>query len=463
MIDRERTRSALASPAISALAAAVLFRLATSSFVTPPMVQDALAYTRSAQRLVARHLFAYSTAWPTAAHVAPNAIVTPGYLVFLAPFYALFGSAQSDATIRLVQPFVIGAQSLLAIATVFLVSLIGHRLGGRPSALLTGLLAAAYLPFGWAASVSLSESLGAFLVALDLLLALRFVEADVTRRTWRDAAVFGIASAALVMVRPVFALWPAAPFVYLVLRRLEPPRRLAVLAASALLGMALLIAPWTARNALVLHRLVPLRTSASAPLLDSLGGSRLAPDERSLWDRAMREQKDPAAAVAASRIRARLRSDASGFVLERVEWTLRAFSTPWIAVYDVFWEERFQRQTDRVDLSPDFSGAPTLALASLAGVSKYYHLGLSAMAAFGLLFVRRRPSVAVVASLPVYVLASMFTVLPQTRYAFPAAPALIVMASVGAAGVIPRVRVAVRARRVPVSSASEHGGSERTV
>ena len=91
-----------------------------------------------------------------------------------------------------------------------LVALTGHRLGGRPLGLVAGLLAALYLPFAWAASVALSDLTGAFLMALQVLLAVRVTSRDDPPAAGWYVAL-GLTSAALGLVRPVYALWGLVP------------------------------------------------------------------------------------------------------------------------------------------------------------------------------------------------------------------------------------------------------------
>ena len=246
-------------PVIASVGVALLlFAVVSSAFPRLPIIHDAYGYTMSAQRLAYHRYFAFSTELP-ATRVEPNAFTTPGYVVALAACYALGADASTEGVpaAQVMHPWVVFGQLLLVLGLVAAVCSSGYVLGRRGLAYVSGLLAAVYLPFGWSATVALSEVLGAFLVAVQMLLALLIADRK-NRRTWPLLAGFGAVSAALALVRPALVLWAIAPFIYLAIRRFEPWPRLLRSAAIAAVAFVLVMSPWWVRNVVTLDRFVAL-------------------------------------------------------------------------------------------------------------------------------------------------------------------------------------------------------------
>ena len=306
-------------------------------------------------------------------------------------------------------------------------------LGGRRLGYFAGVLAALYLPFAWSATVVLSECLGAFLAALQLLLALEMT-ARSTKRTWWLFAAFGVASAALALVKPAFVLWTIAPIVYLFARRFEPPRRLLLLTGVALAGFGLLMVPWWTRNAVTLHQFIPLSTGAGNPMLVSSGGVELSPQERAVAAIAKGRGRDPEVSAAVFRMSRQFSADPAQFVVVRARVAGIAASKPWIAPLDVMWEENFHPDVARVDFGMPFPKQPTAALESSWSLAHYYQWFLLATAVASVAFFRRSPRLILVATLPLYVIAVHYLNLFLDRYFFPAMPSVIVLAAAAAYG-----------------------------
>jgi len=236
----------------------MLFAFFSALYPTPPILRDALGYTMTAQRVISLRMFSFGTQPPGPADT-PNALVTPGYPLFLSALYQFSPSRSTDATATAlaVQPSVRGVQFLIALVVVAAVAGCGLTIGGRKLAYLAGLAAALYPPFAWSTTVALSECLAAALCALQLLLAL-----VVTRPGQRPGAALlvglGVVSAAFALVRPVSALWILIPIGYASIVGRDRLRDVGRFAALALAGFALLMVPWWSRNAIVLDAFVPL-------------------------------------------------------------------------------------------------------------------------------------------------------------------------------------------------------------
>jgi 4-amino-4-deoxy-L-arabinose transferase-like glycosyltransferase len=382
--------------------ALVVFGIAVTRYALPSMVHDAYAYTMAALRLVRDGYYALAGGELPGTRVPLDARVTPGYILFLSAFYGLLGrSGDPIGTVRAVQPMIVGAQFVLALGTVAFLTLCGRELGGRRLGLVTGLLGAVYLPFAWASTVALSESLAGPLIAAQLWWALRLTRRE-ARRSVAGLLGFGAYSAAIVMVRPSMVLWALVPLVYVVVTRLESPKRLAMLAGVAVLGFVLVFAPWWVRNVRALDTFVPIRSDlvrGAGGQLESIG-------------------TDPPPALSGA---------------ERLRRAFLVMTTPWSAPDDAAWENAFHYDKARVD----FGRFPTTVHSGLVPwirLMRYYQFFLLAAAAAALLFVRRSPRLLLAATVPLYAVGIHAAVQVTPRYAFLGMPALIVLAGAGAYG-----------------------------
>lgn len=176
---------------------------------------------------------------------SPSAFRPPGYPLFLAGVYEVFGVSRYTVAR--------GVSALLGVAFVLLVYLLVARVFDRRLALWSAGIAAVAPVFVWLNGSLLSESLFlpvAFAAALCIAL---FRE----RERWWLAALAGvlIGVAASTRTNGITLLLPAA----LGLARGPGLRKLAG-PAIALVCTALVLVPWTVRNASVFDRFLPLGT-----------------------------------------------------------------------------------------------------------------------------------------------------------------------------------------------------------
>jgi hypothetical protein len=122
-VDRQRTLSVLAC-SIVLLALALRIAVALAAGVPAPemLIYDEANYHEAAERLIVRGYFAYGSG-PIGE--SPNAYTVPGYILFLTAIYAVRGyGAEGIQTVWLIQ-------AMIGSATVWLVFVIGRRVGGQ--------------------------------------------------------------------------------------------------------------------------------------------------------------------------------------------------------------------------------------------------------------------------------------------------------------------------------------------
>jgi hypothetical protein len=150
-----------------------------------------------------------------------------------------------------------------ALAAPLLAALSARLFRRRGVAIATGIAAALHPAFVFIASDVQSEA-----IFLPLLLSAGgFLLAAADRPSTILAAGSGVLLAGAALARPsALALSPllAAPL----LDRRWPPRARAHLAAGAILGFALTLAPWTVRNFLRFHELIPVSDEGGCAFFD---------------------------------------------------------------------------------------------------------------------------------------------------------------------------------------------------
>lgn len=230
----------LAAVLLSLAATGLAFQYAYLLRAYTELTPDEGNYLATARRLLSDHVFSF---WGS----GPDAYVSPGYPMFLAACFAVFGSGERGvAAVRVLQ-------CLLSGGTVVLTFLLGRALTKRNAA---GLIAAALVCCNCGFSIYprmlLTESLYFFLMPLSFLL---FAQAEEKDAPVRFAAA-GLAFGAAVMVRSLVV--SALPF--LLLPRLLRRRRDRSCSLRPvwlfLAGFLLPCLPWWIRNLVTLHRLV---------------------------------------------------------------------------------------------------------------------------------------------------------------------------------------------------------------
>jgi 4-amino-4-deoxy-L-arabinose transferase-like glycosyltransferase len=223
------------------LAVRVIYVLLTRHY---RLAGDAVEYDAEGQLIAHGHLF-----WTAAPYgiLHAGAWKAPGYPAWVGFWYAILG--HHPVAVRLLQ-------ALLGALTIALSWLLARRLFGPRLAVVAAFVVALY-PLAWQYEELLySESLATPLTLVALLL---IFTRPPSRRT---AILFGLAIGVLMLIRPsaeflvlgaLVAWWVLAGW-----------RSGIGLTALSLLIAVLVIAPWTVRNAIVLHGFVPISLQDAA-------------------------------------------------------------------------------------------------------------------------------------------------------------------------------------------------------
>jgi 4-amino-4-deoxy-L-arabinose transferase-like glycosyltransferase len=233
---------------------------------------DTVFYLTSAQSLARDFTFRdnfgrHSAHWP------------PGYPLAVSAVFATFGT------------HLIAAKALnvaISAATVVLTYVVGARAFGVRAGMLAALLLALAPGHVYFSTLVMTEVLFAFgfLVVVALLI---WWTIDAERAGWVQLLVLGAATGCLTLVR-VEAMF--LPFAFALLWKLALTGWRPVLRYSAILalGFVLALTPWTVRNALRFHELLPLRDNSQGALANALDRGYLdRPDRFSTPARPLRD------------------------------------------------------------------------------------------------------------------------------------------------------------------------------
>jgi 4-amino-4-deoxy-L-arabinose transferase-like glycosyltransferase len=182
----------------------------------------------------------------------PSAFRPPAYPYLLGGVYALFGS-------KVVIGRLLGA--LLGVIAVALLAYLGRAIGGERVGLISGAIGAVFLPLATLNETLLSESL---FLPLELGLMLCLLTHWRSPRA-RTALLAGALCAAAALTRAVAELWVITVVLALVLAPVARSLRLRSL-AIAVAAFAIVLAPWTIRNAEALHAFIPISTEGGLTL-----------------------------------------------------------------------------------------------------------------------------------------------------------------------------------------------------
>jgi len=218
-----------------AAAAGLLLRLAFGLvyWVGEPLTRDEREYLSLARSLAAGHGFTYDESL-RAGPVEPFARA-PGYPVFL----ALVGGGRTETSD--VPLAVKIAQAIIGAGGVLFVGALSGRLAGSRGATAAAWIAACYPPLVAISARAFSEALYWPLGLAAAWLISSAAATSGSRAAW-TAAVGGIVTGGCTLVRPAMIVFVALGAIWLLWRRW--PRR----AVMFLLGVALIVAPWTVRN-----------------------------------------------------------------------------------------------------------------------------------------------------------------------------------------------------------------------
>jgi len=191
---------------------------------------------------------------PFGVPTGPTALIAPGYPVFIAAVFLIFGTDTFASAIA-----IIVLQIFIGLLTIWLIMGIARHILDNRTAILAGAFLALSLPLLWVPAIFWETSLSACALPVIILLALRCSRTP-TLASW---LLLGSASAIAALINP--ALLPSL----LAIMAWAAWQTRHVARAAPLLGLfalILLFSPWPIRNALRFHAFVPLRTTAGFEL-----------------------------------------------------------------------------------------------------------------------------------------------------------------------------------------------------
>ena len=316
----------------------------------------------------------------------PTAFWPPGYPLLLAAAYGLFGESVVVAELLNV---------VLGTATGGLVYLIGRRTLGQGPALVGAGIVAAFPSLVFFTAVTLSEVTFTFLVLLAVYLLI--VEAQSGRR--RDlrlllaaGLVLGYAS----LVRGQAMLLPLALLPFW-LRSGADRSAIADKLVALGLGIGLIVAPWTVRNAIEMEAPVPISTNAGVDFW--IGHHEGASGRGQLADELVFSRPELTTAQREVYINAEGQRQGIAYMLTH------PFHEVGLVVQKLFW--LYAHDTEGLSWNESHGGQPILSdvvRAGLASVSNLYYFALLGLVALGarLWFSLRDPGRLLLISLVVY-------------------------------------------------------------
>ena len=241
------------------LVGALSFRLFIALRLPNDQPGDGVVYAQIARNVLEQHVYSHDSQPP----YAPSIIRLPGYPLFLAGVYAVFGHGNNTA-VRVVQA-VIDTLTCVLIALVALQWSIDEERKHRTA--IVALALAAVCPFNaiYVATI-LTEVWASFLAVAMVLTATLAFKASVRRKAVAWWIVTGLIAGFSVLFRPDSGLFAAAIGVTLVLSGLAAWRHRTLarvsepLVSAVLFSLAfcLVLVPWTIRNQRVFHVFQPL-------------------------------------------------------------------------------------------------------------------------------------------------------------------------------------------------------------
>jgi 4-amino-4-deoxy-L-arabinose transferase-like glycosyltransferase len=421
---RPRFGAAVWALLVVALVLRLAFVVATPDY---RLTGDARDYDRHASSIAAGH--GYSK---TLAYGRPTAFRPPGFPYVLAAVYRVAGVQDAPAQRRIDVARV--AQALVGTIVVALIGLLAAQLWGRRIGLIALALAAIYLPLILVGGSVISEPLfdvfllGALIAAVQHRRSAARYRFVVLTGALAGLAILTRANAIALLAPLAVAAWDGRP--RWAWRSLGPPAVLVVVAA-------LVVAPWTVRNAVVLHAFVPVSTQLGSALAgtynDEARTDRRDPGSwrsvkhvaayRSLWAR-VRQTPEPELERKLRTQALRYAADHPLYVAEVGWWSMRR-------TLDLAGLHRSRHTAASIGIEPGWA---------TAGVVCFWVFGALALAGCATRRARRTP--AFVWAVPVLMLLSVvFLVVETPRYRTPIDPFVILLAALAL------VAAAARARR----------------
>jgi hypothetical protein len=208
-----------------------------------PLTHDEREYLALAKNLTLGKGFVYDT--PDAEDGSAQRFGrAPAYPFFLALIGA--GRGDFDATPARVKL----AQSIVGGLGVWLIGLIAYRSTGPRAGIAAAAIGAIYPPLVWICSYVFSEALYSTMALASVVLLNRALDRTDVARSTAVAIGAGLVAGVAILVRPAMLAFLPITALWLIARWRTH------LAIVVVVGAALVVAPWTIRNARVYHRFV---------------------------------------------------------------------------------------------------------------------------------------------------------------------------------------------------------------
>ena len=205
--------------------------------------------------LLAKSLLAgHGLSSPFGVATGPTAFIAPGYPLFIAGIFRIFGTETLTSAI-----VVILLQILLNLLTIWLMMYVARMLFDQSVAIIAGLIWACSLPLIWMPTIFWDTCLAICLLTGLIALALRFRD-QMSPGLW---ILLGAYCGVISLINPAMLLVLAAIVVWLVCQ--QQAHRIQGLALTAA-TFILVFSPWPIRNARAFHAFIPLRTTVGFEL-----------------------------------------------------------------------------------------------------------------------------------------------------------------------------------------------------
>lgn len=339
----------------------------------------------------------------------PTAWLAPIYPTLIAAIFRIFGTFTYSSFLAAVL-----LNCLFSAAATIPLFLAARRIGGPAVAALSAWLWATYpnavmLPFEWVWDTSLSALFTAVLLwaTLELAESAKYLEWIAYGILWALAL---LTNPALGVLLPFFLLW-------LMLRRSSSPKPSLKLHAISLAVVILCCLPWTIRNYIRFHRLIPVRSNFAFELW--LGNNNIF-DEHAVGGIQRITRFGEArlyAQLGESAFMDKKRSEACAFIRSHVSLVAklfgRRFTATWLGT-ETPWRDF--RSTDSSLIRAIFIGNVLVAIGTLSG--------------FLILFFRRNPYATPITLIPILFPIVYYITHTSLRYRHPMDPVLMLLTAI---------------------------------
>jgi 4-amino-4-deoxy-L-arabinose transferase-like glycosyltransferase len=249
---------------VSLVVLAAAFRIAVVHYLPNDTTDDSLGYEQLARNMLEHHVYSHVSDPP----YTPSLVRLPGYPLFLAAVYSVFGHTNNGA-VRIVQALIDTGTCVLVGLLAWLWQPDERR---KMATAIAALALAAVNPFTtiYAATI-LTEVPATFLIVAACIAATLAFREEKLERELRWWAISGLLTGIAVLFRPDVGLVTASigvlALVKLWRRTTQRWRRTFLAATSLSFGFILILVPWTIRNWTTLHVFQPL-----APLNANMPG-----------------------------------------------------------------------------------------------------------------------------------------------------------------------------------------------